>query len=414
MADFTDVEIDGYVDTGVERDFGFPIYIGYSTNGGANWTLIGSAVPVTQDATTPSTGGVSSVETSEPTDFLKVEASVSAEGSDEVAGTADETGHFHLSALLPSGIAENVNDWEIVFPTNVHQFWDSPSGASGAPYAYVRGTSGASTDGGITYTSLTVSNDDEDDLAHYQYQFTVTQTPINATGPQGATGPKGDKGDSGGLGPQGPQGAQGAQGPQGSTVTPQGSSDHFQVIDQSAGGQAGAQGSTYSGPVAGLQFEFISSSTGNVAVTSLVANVFIRTGIGMDAIDVHVTGGTNVLDGGTGSNFLVGGTGSGSQDTFFVDARNATADIWSTVANFHAGDAATLFGITQQDYSLQWVDNQGASGYTGLTLHATAAGKPTASLTLAGYSTADLTNGRLSTSFGTVGGSAYLYIHGDK
>ena len=129
-------------------------------------------------------------------------------------------------------------------------------------------------------------------------------------------------------------------------------------------------------------------------------------GSGNDAI--AVSSGTNVMDGGTGSNFLTGGSGT---DTFFVDDRAATADIWSTVSNFHAGDAATIWGVTPQDFALTWVDGQGAAGYTGLTLHATAPGEPTASLTLVGFSQADLSNGRLSVSFGTVGGSNYMYVH---
>jgi Ca2+-binding RTX toxin-like protein len=130
----------------------------------------------------------------------------------------------------------------------------------------------------------------------------------------------------------------------------------------------------------------------------------------MDAI--AVVSGTNVLDGSTGSNFLVGGSGT---DTFFVDDRGPLSDIWSTVSGFHAGDAATIWGVTPQDFALSWVDGQGASGYTGLTLHATAPGKPNASLTLAGYTSADLGNGRLSVSFGTdpASRSAYMFIHGN-
>jgi serralysin len=119
-----------------------------------------------------------------------------------------------------------------------------------------------------------------------------------------------------------------------------------------------------------------------------------------------------VLDGGTGSNFLTGGSGA---DTFFVDDRAAPADIWSTVNSFDPGDAATIWGVTPQDFNLSWVDGQGAAGYTGLTLHATASGRPTASLTLAGYSQADLTSGRLSVQFGTdpANGSAYMYVQGN-
>jgi Ca2+-binding RTX toxin-like protein len=118
-----------------------------------------------------------------------------------------------------------------------------------------------------------------------------------------------------------------------------------------------------------------------------------------------------VLDGGTGSNFLVGGSG---MDTFFVDDRGDLADTWSTVVNFHAGDAVTVWGVTPQDFNLAFVDNEGAAGFTGLTLHATAPSESTASVTFAGFTTADLSNGRISESSGTVGGSTYTYFHANS
>jgi len=147
-------------------------------------------------------------------------------------------------------------------------------------------------------------------------------------------------------------------------------------------------------------------------ITATTHNWFIHSGSGNDAI--AVSSGVNVLDGGTGSNFLTGGSG---RDTFYVDDRGPASAVWSTVGNFHSGDAATIFGITQGSSTLAWADGQGAAGYTGLTLHATAVGAPVASLTLTGLSSADLTNGRLSVSFGSttaaagVAGSPYLYIH---
>jgi Ca2+-binding RTX toxin-like protein len=120
--------------------------------------------------------------------------------------------------------------------------------------------------------------------------------------------------------------------------------------------------------------------------------------------------GTNVLDGGSGSNFLTGGSGT---DTFFVDDRGATSDIWSTMVNFHAGDSATVFGITPSTFNIAFADGQGAANFTGLTLHATAVGKATASLTLVGYTSADLNNGRLTISYGTESdGSTYASIQG--
>jgi Ca2+-binding RTX toxin-like protein len=171
-----------------------------------------------------------------------------------------------------------------------------------------------------------------------------------------------------------------------------------------------ATGQAYTGPVHDLEHEYISITHDSLNITCATPDWFIHSGSGDDAI--AVSSGTNVLDGGTGSNFLTGGSGT---DTFFVDDRVAPADIWSTVVGFHAGDAATIWGVTPQDFSLAWVDGQGAAGFTGLTLHATASGRPTASLTLAGYSQADLGNGRLSVSFGTdpASGSAYMSVHGN-
>lgn len=180
------------------------------------------------------------------------------------------------------------------------------------------------------------------------------------------------------------------------------------VIDTTTGQPVSAPWQNYSGPVAGLQDEYISTSNDNLNVSANTNNWFIHTGAGEDAI--AVSGGTNVLDGGTGSNFLVGTASGAGTDTFFVDNRSPSASIWSTVVNFHAGDAATVWGVTPLDFNLAWSDNQGAAGYTGLTLHATKAGVPAASLTLAGFSSADLSNGKLSVTYGTVGGNAYMYV----
>ena len=187
---------------------------------------------------------------------------------------------------------------------------------------------------------------------------------------------------------------------------------NFSVLDTTTNTPFQSNGTPYSGPVAGLQSEFIDGASDNLNVTANVPNVFIHTGSGEDAIDVSHAGGNNVLDGSTGSNFLVGGSGD---DTFFVDDRGPSADIWSTVSDFHAGDAATIFGITQNGFATSWVDDQGATGFTGLTLHVTAAGVPTASLTLAGFSMADLSDGRISTSWGTESdGTPYLYVHANS
>jgi Ca2+-binding RTX toxin-like protein len=182
------------------------------------------------------------------------------------------------------------------------------------------------------------------------------------------------------------------------------------VLDTTTGQPVPAAAQPYTGPVANLQEQYINITTDNLNISVSTPNWFIHSGGGTDA--VAVSSGTNVLDGGIGSNFVTGGTGT---DTFFVDDRGPTADIWSTVGGFHANDSATIWGVTPRDFGLAFADGQGAAGFTHLTLHATASGKPTASLTLAGFTQADMINGRLSVTFGTdtASGSAFMFIHGN-
>ncbi|MCC6718940.1 MAG: hypothetical protein IT555_13745 [Acetobacteraceae bacterium] len=165
--------------------------------------------------------------------------------------------------------------------------------------------------------------------------------------------------------------------------------------------------SVYAGPLNHLDQAFIYLGADGIALSANAPNVFLRSGSGDDAL--AVTAGQNVLDGGTGSNFLTGGVGA---DTFFLDARGAAAATWSTVEALGAGDAVTLWGVTPADYALDWIEGAGAEGHTGLTMHATAAGKAAVSLTLAGMADADRTGGRLSVLFGTDPGSGsdYMYV----
>ncbi len=183
------------------------------------------------------------------------------------------------------------------------------------------------------------------------------------------------------------------------------------VLDTTTAQSVPVIAQAYSGPVAGLQEQYVNVTSDSLNISVSTPNWFFHSGSGTDAI--AVSSGTNVLDGGTGSNFLSGGSGT---DTFFVDDRSASADIWSTVSGFHDGDAATIWGVAPRDFGLAWMDGQGTPGFTGLTLRATAPGQPTASLTLTGYTSADLGDGRLSVSFGTdpASGSAYMYVHANS
>jgi len=199
-----------------------------------------------------------------------------------------------------------------------------------------------------------------------------------------------------------------------SGVLPLGPPNNFLVSDQTTGGSWQAQGQPYVGPVMGLTSDIIIATSDNINVTAEIPNVFIKTGSGEDAIDVSKVNGSNIMDGSTGSNFLTGGTGL---DTFYVDDRNAAQPIWSTLVNFHSGDNATIWGITANDFQLSWADNEGAANAKGLTGTFTGAGTSTAVITLAGLTTANLTNGSLSISYGKTAdlpnlpGSDYMLIH---
>ena len=295
---------------------------------------------------------------------------------DAATNTYTFTEDAHQSATAPVLKPDNILD-ELVY--------HAPDTATGADvYATVSYTGEAGTNNPYptpnTVTTQTITDPDQLDLS-------IQPAPQPAPAPAPA--------------PQQPATPVATQQP---TPAP-----YFAVMDGTTGQGSTMAGDAYNGPVGGLQHQLIMLISDNLAVSAAVPNSFIHTGSGNDAIDVSAVSGNNVLDGGTGSNFLVGGAGS---DTFFLDARNAPASTWSTVGNFHSGDAATLWGLTPQDFALSWVDGQGASGHQGLTLHATGnAGQPEASLTLAGYSTADLSNGRLAMVFGHNDGGNYLYVH---
>jgi len=168
------------------------------------------------------------------------------------------------------------------------------------------------------------------------------------------------------------------------------------VFDTTTQSSVAATGSPYIGPVAGLENTYANVTSDGLDILATTPNWFIATGSGNDAITV--TNGNNVVDGGAGSNFLTGGSGD---DTFFVNATPPNQDIWTTVVHFHQGDFATLWGVAPVvATAMAWANNQGAAGYTGLTLHATTVNGTSASLTLDGYSTADLSDGRLAIAFG--------------
>jgi Ca2+-binding RTX toxin-like protein len=185
--------------------------------------------------------------------------------------------------------------------------------------------------------------------------------------------------------------------------------DDIIAVDVGTGLALASVPSFYSGPVPGLERELLAIVAQNVVAIASGPNWFIHTGSGDDAI--RVQGGRNVLDGGTGSNFL---TGADGEDTFFLDARDQTVPIWSTLVGFGVGDSATVWGLTQASAALMWEEGAGADGFTGLTLHAWRPGVDFASLTFAGFTRADLDSGRLGLVSGhdAASGSDFLLITG--
>jgi hypothetical protein len=173
------------------------------------------------------------------------------------------------------------------------------------------------------------------------------------------------------------------------------SSGNFTVTDTITGVTTQEAGQAYTGPVTYLTSEYVAVTQDSLNITSSVPNAFIVTGAGNDAVDTSKAAGDNVISAGGGSNFITGGSGN---TIMFMDIRSSV-DVWDTNTDFHAGDAITLYGMTpSQMYS--WWDNLGASGYTGLTMLVQVSGQPNATLTMTGYSTADLSNGRLSMGYG--------------
>ena len=119
----------------------------------------------------------------------------------------------------------------------------------------------------------------------------------------------------------------------------------------------------YEGPVSYLQYEFLGTASGE-AVVSTALNDFVSLGGGDDAADGRE--GNDVLDGGTGSNFLTGGAG---QDVFFLDARDG-GTTWSTITDWSGGEQLSLWGWRPGVSQVTWIDQDGAEGYKGVTMHA--------------------------------------------
>lgn len=193
--------------------------------------------------------------------------------------------------------------------------------------------------------------------------------------------------------------------------------NNFTIANESSGVTTQWGGDPYTGPVAGLTNECAVVTTNTLNITADTPNSFIELGApgtpapATGGINVASAGGNNILDGYANSDFLTDGGGT---DTDYVDTRYLTQNAWDTVVNFHSGDNVTMWGVTSSDFKINWIgDTEGAAGATGLTgvLVPTSGSGPEAAITLAGYTLADVTDGKLSFSYNSVQGNAYWQIH---
>jgi hypothetical protein len=192
--------------------------------------------------------------------------------------------------------------------------------------------------------------------------------------------------------------------------------NQFLLRDNATGISAYQNGTAYSGPVSGIATDYAQITNDSINITGSTPNSFIHiTGTGMDGINASACGGNNILDGSAGSDFLTGGSGN---DIFYVDDRAPPQNVWSTLVNFHAGDHATVWGVSPADFTLTWIASAGAAGATGVTAVFSRDHSPTAGVTFAGYSMADVTSGRLAISYGVTAntqgatGAPYMNITG--
>ena len=142
-------------------------------------------------------------------------------------------------------------------------------------------------------------------------------------------------------------------------------------------------------------------------ITANVPNAFIVSGTGNDILSAQA-GGNNVLDDTGGNvNFELGGSG---KDGFFLDASKNTVS-WNTIADFHSGDFAVIYGISSQNLAAHAANGLGVTGLSGLTLETFQNGGA-AFVTFAGHTTSEL-GSSLATGFGTdPSGRSFLLVVG--
>jgi Ca2+-binding RTX toxin-like protein len=142
-------------------------------------------------------------------------------------------------------------------------------------------------------------------------------------------------------------------------------SPEFSIVTN--GVSAGASPTLFKGDASlKLHYQMIDTTPGAIIAGSALNDFIVLQGGGNKAVNGGL--GDDVIDGGTGSTFVSGGGGS---NTFFLDGR-ASGVSWSTITDFQLGegDKATIWGWKEGVSRVkEVVENGGAAGYAGLTLH---------------------------------------------
>jgi hypothetical protein len=123
----------------------------------------------------------------------------------------------------------------------------------------------------------------------------------------------------------------------------------------------------------------------------------------------------------TGSASIEGGSSIQSSTSIYLEGGgndNITVSGLSsnsiTLAQFMSGSDATINGLNPSDFTLKYSDTTISSGNELLvTASPNSGGNATTTIALPGYSTADITSGKLTTAFeaNPLTGAPYLLIH---
>jgi hypothetical protein len=172
-------------------------------------------------------------------------------------------------------------------------------------------------------------------------------------------------------------------------------------------------GDAFKGTTPNIVGQFFDLTPDNMLIKAK-PNFLIASATGNDTL--VATGGRNILFGDSGTDTYIGGTAAStnaagaavpSQDTFIGSVPDGKTDM--TIFNFHTADDAVLKGVDATNFALSFADS--ALGLV-LTASPTTAGHNGATLTLAGFSTADI-GGALSFGVNTSAAGSFLFVHGN-